>query len=59
MLSTDEAADALVMNDRWFFGLLDRMTADVRRQPAGAQRDELLAKLAAVGEAAVRRSGAA
>jgi len=48
LLATPQAPEQLTMNDRYFFGLLERMMGDVQRQPEGKQRDELLAKLEAI-----------
>lgn len=62
ILAGAEAGQQLLMNDRYFFSLLERMLGDVSRQPEGEQRAQLLAKLQAVqvdAAAAAERAGAA
>ena len=59
VLAAPGAVDQLVMNDRYFFGLLERMLADVQRQPEGQQRTELLQKLQAIQADAEQRAAAA
>lgn len=59
MLDTPEAAGQLVMNDRYFFTLLERMVQDVRRQPEGEQREALLQKLEGIQQKATQRAAAA
>ncbi len=48
ILAGTEAGQQLLMNDRYFFSLLERMVGDVSRQPEGEQRAQLLARLGAV-----------
>ncbi|KAL4420018.1 hypothetical protein ABPG77_001268 [Micractinium sp. CCAP 211/92] len=48
ILAGTEAGQQLLMNDRYFFSLLERMVGDVSRQPEGEQRVQLLARLEAV-----------
>lgn len=45
-LNSRQAGDTLIMNDGYFFSLLERMTKDVRGSPEGPQRGALLEKLA-------------
>lgn len=59
VLASGNAAEALSMNERYFFGLLSRMIADVRRQPESEQRDDLLAKLEGIERDAEASAAAA
>ncbi len=55
ILNTRDAAERLVMNDRYFFGLLDRMTTDVGRQPNNLHKAPLLEQLQEVKKEAQER----
>lgn len=55
ILNSSDAGTILSMNDFYFFGLLDRMTKDVSRQPDGPQKKDLQAKLVALRQDAVDR----
>ena len=59
VLGAAGAGDQLVMNDRYFFGLLERMLADVRRQPEGEQRTALVDKLESIQNDATAAAAAA
>ena len=59
VLGAAGAGDQLVMNDRYFFGLLERMLADVRRQPEGEQRTALVDKLESIQSDATAAAAAA
>lgn len=54
-LNGAEAGAQLTMNERYFFGLLDRMEGDVRRSPEGPQRGALLEKLGDIRADALAR----
>lgn len=45
LLNTKEAGERLLMNDKYFFGLLERMMGDVQAQPDHPQKEELQHKL--------------
>lgn len=50
------APDALTMNDRYFFSLLDRMAGDVARQKVHEGTAKLVAQLAAIKQEALQRA---
>ena len=54
-LNGADAGAQLTMNERYFFGLLDRMEGDVRRSPEGPQRGALLEKLGDIRADALAR----
>ncbi|KAL3137155.1 hypothetical protein ABBQ32_006723 [Trebouxia sp. C0010 RCD-2024] len=45
VLNHDEAKTALVMNNGYFFGLLDRMISDVGRQPDNSRKKDVMDQL--------------
>jgi hypothetical protein len=55
ILNTKEAGERLVMNDRYFFGLLERMAGDVNMQPDSPQKAVLVQKLEDIRKNAVAR----
>ena len=55
ILNRSEAQEQLVMNDRYFFGLLDHMALDVNRQPENPQKAELVRKLRDIRSESVAR----
>ncbi|KAI7841568.1 hypothetical protein COHA_004738 [Chlorella ohadii] len=52
ILFNPDAVDTLVMNDRYFFGLLNRMQTDVGRMPDGPQKAALVERLESIKTAA-------
>ncbi|GAB4817892.1 hypothetical protein N2152v2_004938 [Parachlorella kessleri] len=55
ILNTRQAGEQLVMNDRYFFGLLDQMAQDVSKQPDHPKKADLQSKLASIKEEALAR----
>lgn len=45
VLSQEAAKKALTMNNGYFFGLLDRMISDVKRQPDNRRKEDLMDQL--------------
>lgn len=45
VLDDEEAKKALVMNNGYFFGLLDRMISDVGRQPDNPRKQDVMDQL--------------
>lgn len=52
ILFNPDAVDTLQMNDRYFFGLLERMRSDVGRMPDSPQKAALVERLSSIRQAA-------
>jgi len=55
ILNTKQSGEQLIMNDGYFFTLLNRMTSDVSMQPDTPAKETLLEQLAAIKEEAIAR----
>ncbi|KAK9812959.1 hypothetical protein WJX72_006509 [[Myrmecia] bisecta] len=55
ILNTQEAGRTLVMNNRYFFGLLDKFTRDVNGQPDNARKMKLSMQLREIKKEATAR----
>lgn len=55
ILNTPESVEQLQMNDKYFFGLVERMMSDVKRQPESARKVQLATRLKDIKKEALAR----